>query len=84
MTSKRKLDEDYLVADESNGTRAKPPQNREISNAQSHNGLEEDADDAEDEDGDFKDEDDVFVAEEVEDGANLCQLHYYGQFDKFE
>lgn len=75
MTSKRDLDEEYLVADESNGKRAKLSQNRQISNAQSHNGTEEDADDAEDEDGDFKDEDDVFVAEEVEDGTNLCQFH---------
>ena len=73
MTSKRELDEEYLVADESNGKRARPQQNREISNVQSHNGLEEDADDAEEEDGDFKDEDDVVA--EVEDGANLNQLY---------
>ena len=73
MTSKRELDEEYLVADESNGKRARPQQYREISSVQSHNGLEEDADDAEEEDGDFKDEDDVVA--EVEDGANLNQLY---------
>jgi hypothetical protein len=74
MASKRGLDGEYLLADESNGKRAKSGANGDSLHAETDNGENEEGDDAEDEEGDFKDEDDEVDAAEEVDGSNRLKV----------
>lgn len=74
MASKRGLDGEYLLADESNGKRVKSGVNGDSLHGETDNGQNDEADDAEDEEGDFKDEDDEVDAAEEVDGSNRLKV----------
>ena len=76
MASKRGLDGEHLLTDESNGKRSKADLNGDSSHLEAHSAKVDDLDEGEEEEGDFNDEEEeVDVIEEGEDGTLISCLH---------